>query len=456
MEPFGRTALESSSRGCAAIISKRGGLPETVEHGIFVDEITADNVYKKIKFLIKNPTERKQLQKKSYDKIIHTVSQNVQKIDKLRDELLKNGLYKFKKNHLILKNKTLKILHISNFGGRLFNRIYNLSIAKKISNGFTRLGHDVIDFSDRDIAGISRKIYDFGGRHYINKSILETYKNYRPDFILLGHVDTLNFETLEKIKHINKNVVISQWFEDHLTEGPSYKTNIEKVMANINYIDHTFVTGHPSEMKFFNKDNKFHYLPIPVDQNIENLEVYNLSNQVFDVFFALSHGVNRGSLKRGKFDEREIFIKKLISLNPNIKFDVYGLYNRQPIWAKNFFDVIKNSKMALNLTRGSPAKYLSSNRIASLIGNGLLTFIDERYKLSDFFSKNEIIFFKNEKDLSEKINFYKNNEELRKKIAANGKKKYFKLFNSTNVSEYILSRSFDINQNKTFFKKINN
>ena len=31
-EPFGRTALESSSRACATIIFNRGGLPETSDH----------------------------------------------------------------------------------------------------------------------------------------------------------------------------------------------------------------------------------------------------------------------------------------------------------------------------------------------------------------------------------------------------------------------------------------
>ena len=29
-EPFGRSSLEASSRGCAVIISDRGGLPETI------------------------------------------------------------------------------------------------------------------------------------------------------------------------------------------------------------------------------------------------------------------------------------------------------------------------------------------------------------------------------------------------------------------------------------------
>ena len=37
--------------------------------------------------------------------------------------------------------------------------------------------------------------------------------------------------------------------------------------------------------------------------------------------------------------------------------------------------------MALNLSRGAPTKYYSSDRIAQLIGNGLLTFIDKKTKL---------------------------------------------------------------------------
>ena len=33
-EPFGRTSLEAASRGCAVIISNRGGLPETTKDAI--------------------------------------------------------------------------------------------------------------------------------------------------------------------------------------------------------------------------------------------------------------------------------------------------------------------------------------------------------------------------------------------------------------------------------------
>jgi hypothetical protein len=91
-----------------------------------------------------------------------------------------------------------------------------------------------------------------------------------------------------------------------------------------------------------------------------------------DLFFAMSHGVHRGVLKKGKRDNREIFLNKLLKIfNKEIKFDLYGFSNRQPIWCDNFIDVISNSKMGLNLSRGEPLKYYSSDRIAQLFGNGL-------------------------------------------------------------------------------------
>ena len=97
--------------------------------------------------------------------------------------------------------------------------------------------------------------------------------------------------------------------------------------------------------------------------------------------------------------------------------------------------------MGLNLSRGKPAKYYSSNRIASIMGNGLLTFIDDKVQMNDFFNRNEIVFYTNINDLSDKIKFYAKKDDLRKKIARNGKKKYFKLFNETKIAKYFIDIS---------------
>ena len=65
--------------------------------------------------------------------------------------------------------------------------------------------------------------------------------------------------------------------------------------------------------------------------------------------------------------------------------------------------------------------------------------------MNDIFNRNEIIFYSDINDLSDKIKFYSKNENLRKKIAQQGKKKYFQLFNDVRVSKYILDISLGVN-----------
>ena len=122
--------------------------------------------------------------------------------------------------------------------------------------------------------------------------------------------------------------------------------------------------------------------------------------------------------------------------------------NVQPIWADQFIKKISNSYMGLNLSRGKPIKYYSSDRIVQLVGNGLLTFIDVNTFLSDFFSEKEIIFYKNISDLSYKLNKFKKDKKKGKEIAKLGKQKYLKYFNSDIISEYILSKTFEYKMKK--------
>ena len=95
--------------------------------------------------------------------------------------------------------------------------------------------------------------------------------------------------------------------------------------------------------------------------------------------------------------------------------------------------------MGLNLSRGQPTKYYSSNRIALVI-NGE-TFVHKNVQMSDFFSSKELVFYSSLGDLADKIIFYNRNDPLRKKIALNGKKKYFKIFNEKKIAKYFIDIS---------------
>jgi spore maturation protein CgeB len=104
--------------------------------------------------------------------------------------------------------------------------------------------------------------------------------------------------------------------------------------------------------------------------------------------------------------------------------------------------------MGVNLSRGNPIKYYSSDRITQLIGNGLLTFIHQKTLFSNFFSEDEVIFYSNISNLSEKIQKYAKDDKLRKKIAKKGKDKYMKYFNSSLVADFIIKKTFDMSYKK--------
>ena len=433
-EPFGRTSLEASSRGCATIISNKGGLIETTDHAIILKKLDELSLYKEIKKLIKNSQYRKKIQKLSRNNIKHSIPKNTIIIDQIRE-----GIFpKYNLNYI--KNK-LKIINLYNQGQKLNHRLYNISLGKKFTNGFIRNNHDVLEISDRDFIKNNKSFNLFPNRKNFQRYLLETFKNYNPDLLFFGHTKNIDLATIEEIKTLNKNLIISQWNEDPVMPSLNYsKQNISNINLYSNFVDHNFITTHPSVIKNKMNSDNFHFFFVPVDKNIECFDVFNMKPKK-DLFYAMSHGVNRAVLKKGTEDSRVHFLDKLVKKIPNIKYDFYGFENKQPIWGNDFNNALINSKMGLNLSRGKPAKYYSSNRIASIIGNGLLTFIDNKVQMNDFFNRDEIVFYTNINDLSDKIKFYSKNDVSRKKIAQNGKKKYFKLFNETKITKHFINIS---------------
>jgi glycosyltransferase involved in cell wall biosynthesis len=80
-EPFGRTSLEASSRGCAVIISDTGGLRETITNGIILKKNSVNNIYNANNDLIINKKKLINLQIKSHENFYLTNKYASRKID---------------------------------------------------------------------------------------------------------------------------------------------------------------------------------------------------------------------------------------------------------------------------------------------------------------------------------------------------------------------------------------
>ena len=88
-EPFGRTSLEASSRGCAVIITNKGGLKETITDAVILKDLQINTLKNEIQKLILDKKKRVTLQKKSLKNFYLTHKYISNKIDKYRDEIFK-------------------------------------------------------------------------------------------------------------------------------------------------------------------------------------------------------------------------------------------------------------------------------------------------------------------------------------------------------------------------------
>jgi len=432
-EPFGRTAMESAAYGCATITSDRGGLKETFKTNLTLKTLTSSSLEKLMNKIILNKKKLASIQNTNFKNVIHDIDFLIYKIDNLKKNFLQKKI-----NYI--KNKNLKILHIGNFDEKNDHRLFNISIANKISKGFVRNSHDTINFSYRDF---NSKMLIKNSK-ILNEKVYKISENYKPDLLVLGHNNILDSNTIDKIKTKFKTKC-ALWYEDHLIKGgPNAQSNLNLIEKNQDLIDQYFVTTHPDPISTKIPKNKMNFMPIPADENIENLEIFNNKNRYKDLFFALSHGVNYGKLKRKNIDDREIFLNDLIKKNDKFTFNILGYANEQPKWNYQFYKEIAKCKMALNLSRGKAMKYYSSNRIASLVANGIMTFIDNKVGYKDFFDTNEMGFYKDVDDLLNQIDKLQGNIKKIDKISKNGKRRYFSIFNNLIVSDYIISKTFNI------------
>ena len=442
-EPFGRTSLEASSRGCGVIISNRGGLPETITNGIILKNLNSKSLFIEIDNLIKNKNKLKKLQVDCLNNFILDDNFISKKIDHYRIQNLPVKINFNKGKDLT----NLKILHVTNFNERHNGRLFYNS-GRRINNGFIRLDHSVLELSDRDIVSYSRKLNDIKGSVKLNNKLLDIVSNYLPDIIVFGHADLIDNSTIEFVKKKYPDIKLCQWFLDRMDD--EWVKNKDRFIKKIDLMDANFCTTDPKSLKFNN--SSVYYMPNCVDKSLEKLKIYNNHYFKSDVFFAMSHGVHRGVLKKGKIDAREQLIKKLIDMTPNVKFDCYGLSGNQPIWSDDFLNSLSQNKIGLNLSQGKSSNFYSSDRLSQLIGNGLMVMIDEKTKIGSFFQKDEIVTYNNLSDLSEKIIKYSYDNKKRKEIAKKGRDKYFKYFNSKEIADFIINKTFSKNK-KYYWEK---
>ena len=334
----------------------------------------------------------------------------------------------------------MKILHISNFVQKQKGRL-QWNHCFKINNGLIRNGHNVCSFSDRDMSRMN-VINKLNNNKNLNKSLIETFKNFYPDLVVLGHADKVYNETLNEFRTINKNIKIIEWNVDNY-----YLDNTEnKLKSRSHLIDAFFISNADQNIRScLGDNNSISYFPNIFDKSIEYMKIFEKQVYDYDVFFALSFGVGTGKIRNYKSDyDREIYLDLISNKHSDIKTNFFGYKGVQPVWGHEFENELAKSPISLNLSRKPYIKYYSSDRISQYLGNGSCVFIDINSQLDELFNKQEAVFYdsNNLDDFVNKLKYYTKNINEAKQIAMNGWRKGHNNFNDRAVTKYFLEVAF--------------
>ena len=319
-----------------------------------------------------------------------------------------------------------RLLLVDNLMIRRYGNL-RMGPGRKLMCGAIRNDWRICEFSDRDMARLLAPlgIRSLGGV-IANRKLLLTAKNFRPDIMLLGHCDYITNETLAAIRKAVPGIRIA-----HFNVDPLWQTRTRAQMADrMESCDALFATTAGEVLKTWTTGrNVVAYMPNPSDPSMENQDNGAKTDFARDLFFA-------GNPREG--DPRWDLLRALLpKIEGRLRVEIFGA-DRPSIWGADYEDVLATSKMSLNLNRREGDLWYSSDRIAHLMGFGILTFQSSKNGMQRFFTDRETVWFDEAADLAEKILRYQADDAARAAVASAGRAKYHALFNGARVLRYMV------------------
>lgn len=309
----------------------------------------------------------------------------------------------------------------------------------KLSNGFIRNGHQVFTLSDRDIA----RSFGFGhrrlGRGPLNSMIRDYCRAHKPELMVLGHADMLDAATIAAIREDLPGMKVVQWNVDPLFEPD----NIRRIEGKLGVVDLTLVTtAGPSLAKLRRPGVRAGFMPNPVDLSIERGRMDEVENPPFDLFYACGNPERPKRVVCGQAWNMNDFMRGIAARQPALKLLTPGLFGQRFVNGAAYQEALEQAAMGLNISRRADDYLYSSDRLAQLMGNGLLAFIERATGYDRFFGEDEIGFFSSLEELAELLGRYHADKRARMRVAGAGRRRYADLFNERRVAAYIVDAAF--------------
>ncbi|MBC8012044.1 MAG: glycosyltransferase family 1 protein [Burkholderiales bacterium] len=302
----------------------------------------------------------------------------------------------------------MRILHCAPFKLERYCYWYP-SIEQKLSNGLIRLGHSVEMFAYREVARREGVLgHKFFGLKAVNRKLIEACANYEPQVLLLGHAELIENATVEEIRRRVPGIRVALWYCDPLWVPE--KIALVKRWARV--CDAVFVTSGGEVLAEIAREGALTaHFPNPVDASIESGQAFDAKEWDHDLFFA---GIEKGE------PGRTAFLTQLREGTPGLRFRIHKAFGEPPIGGRAYIGALERSMMGLNLSRRWDVPWYSSDRIAHMMGSGMLTLTPRTPGLTTLFSADAMGWFDGFADLRELISHYQTRPEEARAVAKRG------------------------------------
>ncbi|PHI95453.1 hypothetical protein BG621_06780 [Parasaccharibacter apium] len=335
----------------------------------------------------------------------------------------------------------MKIVHVGDFFFSLKrNAPSQFSVGGKLSHGLVRNGHHVIDLSYRDVARAggwfgSRKL----GRRYLWRALKEFLALSAPDLLLLGHGYMIPPAVIAEIRRQQPGMLIVQWNIDALF----VPDNVRDFAARHQVVDASFIsTAGPIVREIIGEGGRVYFLPNPVDASVERGQAFARQNIEADLFYSCGNPA-RERLICGQSWEMNQFCQMLEgTLPPTMRYAYAGVRGQPYVSGPAYAALLEQSAMGLNISRRADYHLYSSDRLAQMLGNGQLVFMERQTGYDCLFSEREMGFFSTIDELSEAICFFHQHPKSRQDVARAGWQRYHQLFNERAVADYLIGQTF--------------
>ena len=312
------------------------------------------------------------------------------------------------------------------------------AIRQKLGRAAVRAGHMVVEFSDR---AVSRTHAPLGIRRLgvaaCNALFLRMVDEVAPELILLHFADDIANATLDEARRLSPGVVIAAVTIDPL---PSPRTRA-RLLRRRDAVDAIFVTTAGEALRAFAGPGSFvAFMPNPVDAAVETGRAFAAPDPPTGLI-----------LPAGDDDPRQIgdiaarpsaLLRELQACAPGLRIASPGI-GQPRLRGRAYLAAVEGARMGWALSRHNDQPLYASDRMAHMLGSGLLTFVDARVGFQALLGPDALATYVDLDDLKRQVRSFHHDGARARAIAERGRQAAFELFEAGRVLAYLCSQLFD-------------